>query len=262
MIFRTWDLIFGDLNSSNWGVPWSRTWKCLGHDFQDVESHLWDLDFTSGVSKIQTWKLLGHDFQDVGPQIWDLDFHTGGGFDDLGHGIVLGHGFQDGGSHLWDLDFTFGVSKDPNLETLRTWYPGRGTSVLGSKFSHWGWWFPWPRTWKFLGHGFSRREIKSSVFGDLEFAPTDDQWRRIEKRMPRGRWRSSSTAHIETHTETHTQSTTTHYARVQRQAKRESKRECARILVKEVDSLWKIVVSKKWIVLLAAEFKVPISEAL
>ncbi len=127
---------------------------------------------------------------------------------------------------------------------------------FGIWISHWGWWFPWPRTWKFLGHGFSRREINPSVFGDLAFAPTDDQWRRIEKRMPQGRSRSSSTAH------THTPSTATHYARVQGQAKRETERECARILVKEVDSLWKIVVSKKWIVLLAAEFKVPISEAL
>jgi len=195
---QTWKILghdFQDMGShflgpevfKNWGVPWPRTWKCLGHGFQDVESCLWDLDFTSGVSEIQTWKLLGHDLQDVGPQLWDLDFRTGGGFHDPGPGIFLGYGFQDVESHLWDLDFTFGVSKDPNLETLRTWFSGRGTSVLGSGFSHWGWFLPWPWTWKFLGHGFSRCEIKSSVFGDLEFAPTDDQWRRIEKRMLQGR---------------------------------------------------------------------------
>lgn len=111
-----------------------------------MESHLWDLDSTSGVSKIQTWKLLGHDFQDVGPQFWDLDFRTGGGgFHDPGPGNFLGHGFQDVGSHLWDpkiqtwkllghdfqdvgpqfwnLDFALGAvfSMTQDLEIFRSW---------------------------------------------------------------------------------------------------------------------------------------------
>jgi hypothetical protein len=47
MVFKTWDLNFG-------------AWI-----------------FTLTVSKIKTWKLLGHDFQDVGSSFWDLNFTQG-----------------------------------------------------------------------------------------------------------------------------------------------------------------------------------------
>jgi hypothetical protein len=129
------------------GFAWSRTWNFLAHGFQDVESHIWDLDFTLIVSKTQTWKILGHDFQDMGSHFLGPEFLKLGGSvtQDL---EILGPGFHIRGF------------QDPNLETLRTWFSRRGTSVLGSGFSHWGW-FPWPRTWKFFRTWFSRRGIPS-----------------------------------------------------------------------------------------------------
>jgi hypothetical protein len=151
------------------------------------------------------------------------------GFPKLQTWKLLGHEFQDVGPQFWDLDFALGVvvSMTQDLEIFRSWIFKTWNKIL----SFWG-----------PGVRADWRPVKE----DRE----EDAARTLKKQL-----------HC-THTHTHTLSTATHYARVQRQAKRETERECARILVKEVDSLWKIVKSKKWIVLLAAEFKVPISEAL
>jgi hypothetical protein len=72
------------------------------------------------VSKTQTWKFFGHDFQDVGSQFWDLDF-TQGASHDPGPGIFLTHDFQDMDGEPGD--FTVSEGHGHSLVVIMTTLP-------------------------------------------------------------------------------------------------------------------------------------------
>jgi hypothetical protein len=176
-----WSWVFGDLEFAL-GVSKTQDLGNLGYGFQDVGSQLWGLDFHTRGFEDRNLKTFRTWFSGRGILIWDLDFTLTVSktqtWKILGHGIsFLGpENFKLGGSVTQDLEvFRTWISRrgipplgpgfhirgfqDPNLETLRTWFSRCGTSALGSGFSHWGWWFPWPRTWKFFRTWFSRRGI-------------------------------------------------------------------------------------------------------
>ncbi len=79
-------------------VSKTQTWKCFGHDFQDVRSSVFeDLDLHSGFPRPKkTLEILGYGFQDMVFRTWDLNF---------GAWEILGYGFQDIVFKTWDLNF-------------------------------------------------------------------------------------------------------------------------------------------------------------